>query len=324
MDNPDPSHRSRAWRARAISRRTLLGALAVGAPTLAGLVSACGAPETNPQISVLLALNEVLPGPHRFPFVLVDGAGAAVTGAQIQVRFLRLIGERDEFRFEAPATEYVAGGNYNHVHEDGQVHVHNLSRSYYLVADANFEEGLWRADLEVHPINGSAFSASTAFQVGKRTSTPRVGDPVPASAHPTVNDVAALDLLTTADSPLPALYEHTVANALAGNEPFVVAFSTPAFCTSQMCGPVTAVVGDLYEQLGDRVRFIHLEPFDLDIARTDGRLVFGSTAREWNLETEPWVFVVDASGRVAARFEGLVSAAELEPAIAAVAGPPLR
>ena len=91
-----------------------------------------------------------------------------------------------------------------------------------------------------------------------------------------------------------------------------------------MCGPVTAVVGDLYEQLGDRVRFIHLEPFDLDIARTDGRLVFGSTAREWNLETEPWVFVVDASGRVAARFEGLVSAAELEPAIAAVAGPPLR
>ena len=91
-----------------------------------------------------------------------------------------------------------------------------------------------------------------------------------------------------------------------------------------MCGPVTAVVGDLYEQLGDRVRFIHLEPFDLGIARTEGRLVFGPTAREWNLETEPWVFVVDASGRVAARFEGLVSAAELEPAIAAVAGPPLR
>ena len=323
MDSPDPSSRLRARRAGALSRRTLLGALAVGAPTLAGLVSACGAPETNPRISVLLALNEVPPGPHRFPFVVVDGAGSAVTGAQIQVRFLRLIGERDEFRFEAPATEYVAGGNYNHVHEDGQVHVHNLSRSYYLVADANFEEGLWRADLEVHPTNGSAFSASTAFQVGKRTSTPRVGDPAPASAHPTVNDVAALDLLTTTDPPLPALYKHTVANALAGNEPFVVAFSTPAFCTSQMCGPVTAVVGDLYEQLGDRVRFIHLEPFDLGIARTEGRLVFGSTAREWNLETEPWVFVVDASGRVAARFEGLVSAAELEPAIAAVAGPPL-
>ena len=324
MDSSDPSSRLRARHAPALSRRTLLAALAVGAPTLAGLVAACGAPETNPRISVLLALNEVLPGPHRFPFVVVDGAGAAVTGARIQVRFLRLIGERDEFRFEAPAVEHVAGGNYNHVHEDGQVHVHDLSRSYYLVSDAEFEEGLWRADLEVHPADGSTFSASTAFQVGQRTSTPRVGDPAPSSAHPTVNDVAALDLLTTADPPLPALYEHSVAGVLSRREPFVVAFSTPGYCTSEMCGPVTAVVGSLVQDFGDQVRFIHLEPFDLGVARTEGRLVFGSTAREWNLETEPWVFVLDASGRVAARFEGLVSATELEPAIAAVAGPPLR
>ena len=51
--------------------------------------------------------------------------------------------------------------------------------------------------------------------------------------------------------------------------------------------------------------------------------MWGDVAHEWNLEIEPWVFVVDASGRVAARFEGLVGAAELEPAIAAVAGPQL-
>ena len=268
-------------------------------------------------------VNELLPGPHRFPFVVVDGESAAVTGARVQVRFLRLIGERDEYRFNSSAQEFVAGGTYNHVHEDGRVHVHDLARSYYLVDDAEFEEGFWRADLEVHPANGSAFSASTVFQVGQRTATPRVGDPAPATAHPTVDDVANLNLLTTADPPLPALYRHTVANAFAANEPFVVAFSTPAFCTSAMCGPVTAVVSDLHGQLGDRVRFIHLEPFDLGIARTEGRLVWADVAREWNLETEPWVFVVNASGHVAARFEGLVSAAELQPAIAAVAGPPL-
>lgn len=266
----------------------------------------------------------MLPGPHRFPFVVVDGERTAVTGARIQVRFLRLVGERDEFRFEAPAQEFVAGGSYNHVHEDGRVHVHDLARSYYLVDDANFDEGLWRADLEVRPANGSAFSASTVFQVGQRTATPRVGDPAPGTVHATVEDVADLNLLTTADPPLPALYGHTVADALAANEPFLVAFSTPAFCTSAMCGPVTAVVGDLHGQLGDRVRFIHLEPFDLNIARTEGRLVWADVAREWNLETEPWVFVVDPSGRVAARFEGLVGAAELRPAIAAVAGSPLR
>ena len=203
----------------------------MGAPTLAASLPACGAPPTDPQVSVLLAVDEMLPGPHRFPFVVVDGEGAPVTGARIKVRFIRLVGERDEFRFEAPATEYVAGGNYNHVHEDGQVHVHNLLRSYYLVADANFEEGLWRADLEVHPAAGSAFAASTAFQVGQRTSVPKLGEQIPASVHPTRHDVPDLDALTTADPPLQELYEHTVAGALANAEPLVVAFSTPAFCT---------------------------------------------------------------------------------------------
>ncbi len=324
MHSFDPPGQPRAPRAPAFSRRTILGALGLATPALAGLLPACGSPPPDPNISVFLTVNEMLPGPHRFPFVVVDGERTAVTGARIQVRFLRLVGERDEFRFEAPAQEFVAGGSYNHVHEDGRVHVHDLARSYYLVDDANFDEGLWRADLEVHPANDSAFSASTVFQVGQRTATPRVGDPAPGTVHDTVDDVADLNLLTAADPPLSALYGHTVADALAANEPFLVAFSTPAFCTSAMCGPVTAVVGDLHGQLGDRVRFIHLEPFDLNIARTEGRLVWADVAREWNLETEPWVFVVNAAGHVAARFEGLVGAAELQPAIAAVAGPPLR
>ena len=298
--------------------------LALGAPALAVWLPACGELPTNPRISVLVAVNEMLPGPHRFPFVLVDGDGGLVTGANINVRFIRLIGQRDEFRFEAPAREHVAGASYNHVHADGAVHVHDASRSYYLVADADFEEGLWRADLEVEPAFGSAYATSTAFQVGRRTSAPRVGDSAPAFANLTSRDVPNLDTLTTADPPLPSLYEHSIADALSRREPLVVTFSTPGFCTSAMCGPVTAVVGELSRNFGDRLRFIHIEPFDLAVARTEGRLEWADAAREWKLETEPWVFVVDTTGRVAARFEGLVGAVELEPAVAAVAGPPLN
>ena len=323
MDSLDRFGQPRARRIAAIERRTLLAALAVGTPALAGWLAACGEPPTNPEISVLLAVNEMLPGPHRFPFVLVDGDGATVTGASIDVRFVRLIGERDEYRFETPAMELVAGASNDHVHEDGKNHVHDLSRSYYLVSDATFEEGLWRADLVVQPAFGSAYKASTAFQVGQRSAAPRVGTPAPAFANPTRHDVSKLETLTTADPPLPALYQHSVAQALSRAEPMVVAFSTPGYCTSAMCGPVTDVVTSLVEDFGDRVRFIHLEPFDLNVARTEGRLVWSEAAREWSLETEPWVFVIDASGRVTARFEGLVGAAELEPAVAIVAGPTL-
>jgi len=61
----------------------------------------------------------------------------------------------------------------------------------------------------------------------------------------------------------------------------------------------------------DRVRFIHVEVYkDNDPAKGVNRWL-----KEWNLETEPWTFLVDGKGRVAARFEGVVSIAELEQAV---------
>ena len=39
--------------------------------------------------------------------------------------------------------------------------------------------------------------------------------------------------------------------------------------------------------------------------------------RDWRLPSEPWLFTVDRSGRVAARIEGAFSAAELEKAVTA-------
>ena len=39
---------------------------------------------------------------------------------------------------------------------------------------------------------------------------------------------------------------------------------------------------------------------------------------DWNLQTEPWIFVVDGSGVIANRFEGSASPEELQDAIDAV------
>jgi hypothetical protein len=41
--------------------------------------------------------------------------------------------------------------------------------------------------------------------------------------------------------------------------------------------------------------------------------------KEWNLPSEPWVFVVGRDGRVAAKFEGAVSVPELTAAVELVA-----
>jgi hypothetical protein len=190
----------------------------------------------------------------------------------------------------------------------------------YVADGVTFDEaGVWQAVMEISGLEGAAVrTASLAFQVLEQSATLGVGDPVPPSLNPTLRDVQDLTEITTHFPPVPALYQLTVAGALEQKKPFVVAFATPAFCVSRMCGPVTDVVAQLSRQYGSRANFLHIEPWRLDEVRNEGRLVPTEVMLEWRLPSEPWVFVVDGGGRVAARFEGLVSAEELQRALEAV------
>lgn len=280
----------------------------------------CGNRENNPNISVVLTLSEVLVGHHRVPFTLIDIEGSFIPGALVKASFYKLRGENDDFMFSTDVVEHAITTSKDHLHENGQVHKHTHTNGYYLAAGKSFEPGLWRADMKVQPTNGRDYIASTFFEVKDQTKVPRVGELIPPSVNPISTDVSKLAEISTADPPVPGMYTHTIATCLARAEPMVIAFSTPAFCRSRMCGPVTAIVSALYDRWQTHVRFIHIEPFDLATARHDGRLTFTSVAREWHLETEPWIFVIDNNRRVSARFEGIVSAEEFEPAIKAVAG----
>jgi hypothetical protein len=62
---------------------------------------------------------------------------------------------------------------------------------------------------------------------------------------------------------------------------------------------------------GTDIRFIHIEIFE----DNDPNRGYNQWAKEWNLPTEPWTFVVDASGVIQARFEGLVTVQELEQTV---------
>jgi hypothetical protein len=104
------------------------------------------------------------------------------------------------------------------------------------------------------------------------------------------------------------LLQTSVADALEAHDPFVLAFATPALCTSRICGPTLEVVDAVRQQLaGEGVRFIHAEVYEQD----DPAKGWNRWMREWNLSSEPWIFVVDGAGVIQAKFEGFVSVNEL-------------
>lgn len=178
--------------------------------------------------------------------------------------------------------------------------------------------GEWTATLQPEGRNPTR---PTPFFVDESPLTPEVGDAVPTTASETLDDVGGdLTLLTTDPDPDPALYELSVGTAVSNGTPAVVAFATPRFCVTATCGPMLDQVKALRDEVGDvGVDWVHVEVYELeDVDPSNLQVV--PAADDWGLPSEPWVFVVDADGRVTHRFEGVVSDTELATALAEVTG----
>ncbi len=279
------------------------------------------------DIVALAAGAEYVVGENRFSFGLFTHDNIFISGASVAVHFYQLDTGEPVLRSSAQAVYRETVAETRHLHDDGEDHLHQEATGIYVVDAAQFDEpGIWGARMEVTmPATGAIERPALALEVRADPAAVAVGEPAPPSQTPTSNDGADLDAVSTMLEPVPAFYEQTVAEALAAGRPVVVAFATPAFCVSRMCGPVMDVVAAVHGDYGDRVLFVHVEPYDLESARTTGRLELTVAATEWRLPTEPWVFVVDAGGVVRARFEGLFGADELAAALEPLLNwPPLR
>lgn len=272
----------------------------------------------SPQYSAFIAATEFVVGDNRFPFALLSVDGNPLEKAQVLVGFYSLEKQPPEFRFQAPATFWEVKGVTPHRHADGAIHAHLEVKGVYVVDRVSFDRpGNWGAQFAVTAASGERLRVEgAAFPVLAEPRAPGVGERVPPSRNLTLSDVGNIEEIESRVPP-DNMHELSVTQALDDGRPFVVVFATPMFCISRMCGPVTDMVAELQGRFKDRVSFIHIEPWDLNVAKGEGRLVPINVMLEWDLPSEPWVFVVDGGGRVAARFEGLVTSEELEQAIRA-------
>ncbi len=152
-----------------------------------------------------------------------------------------------------------------------------------------------------------------SLDVGRFDSVPVAGDDAPVIDTPTADEVQDLSEIDTRD-PHDTMHDENFADVV-GEKPVVITFATPLLCQSRVCGPVVDISEQVKSEYGDDVAFIHQEIFeDNDINKG-----LQEQVKEYGLPTEPWVYVIDADGKISTAIEGAYGVTELEDAVEKVA-----
>jgi hypothetical protein len=192
----------------------------------------------------------------------------------------------------------------------------NAARSVY-VADITFNTpGTYRA-MAVARLDDRLVAATQAgppLRVVKKDPVPDVGDKPPAIDTPTSKSVGGdIDKIDTR-TPHDDMHQVNFKDAL-GKKPIVLVFATPLLCVSRVCGPVVDIAQEVEHTLptAKQFAFIHMEIYNNNKVIDGYRPQVGA----FNLPSEPWVFIIDKRGRIAARMEGAYSVEELQNAMKA-------
>jgi hypothetical protein len=175
--------------------------------------------------------------------------------------------------------------------------------------------------------DGTPIDGNRRFPVLEEHLVPAPGDDAPRVDNLPLADleagtIGAVELdsraqAANAEVAYPHLHEHTVAGSIEAGRPVVVAVATPVYCRTRFCGPLTDVIADLALTYADRADFIHLEVWQDFDSQTlnEAAAAFIQTETGGN---EPWVFLVGADGRIAARWDNILDVDALEAELEAL------
>jgi|CXWL01.1.fsa_nt_gi hypothetical protein len=252
-------------------------------------------------------------GENRVIMQLIDADDNILLDAALTVAYYNLNGDKPVFASRSEAR--LISAELNFIDENNDFERTSTGTGGAYITHATFDEpGDWGAEITIIR-NGDTTVIPYRFNVRDESLEPGIGDLAP----PSVQATTATEPIAEIDSSFPfreALHTTTVADALQTGKPIVITFATPAFCRTRACGPVLDLVIDpLFQQYGDDAVFIHIEPYLLrDVRQTNVQNPVPAVL-EWRLQSEPWVFVVDRDGRIAAKFEGIIALDEVASAL---------
>lgn len=197
----------------------------------------------------------------------------------------------------------------------------------YAADDVLFDKpGFWQV-LVTAELEGRPIKAEAKFAVVTKSGIPFIGDTAPLTKNllpgdPEAPSTAIDSRAEGATVPDPELHRVTIADAIAARRPVMVVISTPVYCVSRFCGPITDAVAALAREHGKKMDFVHIEVWrDFEgkvLNRAAAEWIFPEGAQDAN---EPWVFLVGADGKIAARWDNVASENEMKDAITKLLGP---
>jgi len=255
--------------------------------------------QATTPLEVSLVASEFVVGPNRFAVGLFKGKGEVVQDAAVHFHYYDLSDPA------APALEMEADATPLQT-PDGLTTIYTHEREFN-------RAGEWGVEVQAHFPDGSAAIKRIGFEVLADSPTLKPGQVAPALITQTATEVDNdLSQLSSALTPNPAFYKLSLAQALASGKPTLLLFATPAFCQTRFCGPAYEQAGELESRYGDSVNFIHVEVYTGLPNPAANNWEVAPAMAGFGLTTEPWLYLIDAQGKIVYRVEGIFTTAEVE------------
>jgi hypothetical protein len=251
------------------------------------------------------------PGENRYTFGVFDPGGEPISDAQVALYVAQGSKGKAQGPYPASIESLVPDGAFISKTTSLDPDVPPV----FYVSEVEFpDEGEYRVLAMVK--DGASYSASLiqSALVDRYANIPEPGDQAPAIHTPTEDDVADLAEIDTRD-PHDSMHEEDFADVV-GEEPVVLVMATPALCASRVCGPSVDIAEQVKAEYEDEAAFIHMEIYEDNVVDKGLR----PQIEDYGLQTEPWIFVIDAEGSVSAAFEGPISVGELDAAVDEITG----
>jgi hypothetical protein len=260
-----------------------------------------------PAIQLGLATSVFTPGANRLAFGMLDQANTFVYG-ETGIYVARTPDGKALGPFPAPADPLVVEPPFR---SRGAADPAGEIAAIYHARVELPRAGRWYV-LAVTRSQGKMFGASSMIDVTRDDPIPAVGEQPPRVQTETLasagGDIEAIDTRVP-----PSDMHETDFRDVLGEKPVALIFATPRLCQTRVCGPVVDIAAQMKDEYGDRMEFIHQEVYvDNEVSKG-----LRPPLEAFGLQTEPWLFTIDADGRVAARLEGSFGIDEFREAVEA-------